>query len=106
MKKSLEEDLERLKNGYDERAEGMAKLTGESETLKKEIAEIADMRDSEAVDLGELDSRLEASDREREGLLVSRAEAGKDIENAGRELSEAELRLAESRAGISETRKP
>ena len=102
MKKSLEEDLERLKNGYDERAEGMAKLTGESETLKKEIAEIADTRDSEAVDLGELDSRLEASDREREGLLVSRAEAGKDIENAGRELSEAELRLAESRAGISE----
>ncbi|MCI8386923.1 MAG: chromosome segregation protein SMC [Clostridiales bacterium] len=96
MRASLERDLERLQTGFDERAEGIAKLKDEVDDITNTNANIAAKRSDESLKLGELDMKLDEQEKSRGELLISRAEAGKDAETAEHELEDSKLRLDES----------
>lgn len=102
MRASLERDLERLKSGFDERAEGIAKLKAESAEIEAANNLISNERSEETLRLGELDVQIDELEKSRGELLVSRAEAAKDAENAERELSDADQRLSDSAAEAEE----
>ena len=96
MIESLGRDLEKIKSGFDERAEGIAKLKKESDEIGAANRLIAEKREAEASELGDLDIRAEELEAERSGLMVSRAEAAKDVETAGEKLSETKNNIEEN----------
>ncbi len=96
MIESLGRDLEKIKSGFDERAEGIAKLKKESDEIGEANRLIAEKRAAEASELGDLDIRAEELEAERSGLMVSRAEAAKDVETAGEKLSETKNNIEEN----------
>ena len=102
MRASLERDLERLREGAAERADGIVKLKAESEEIAAKNAKIASKRQEEALTLGELDVRIDELEQGRSDLLVRRAELAKDAESAAHELDETRGRLAESETEAGE----
>ena len=96
LKKSLEDDLERLRRDADERADGIAKLRDETAKIIADNQRISTERDDGALRLGEYDIKIESLENKRSELLISRAEAGRDSENAAHILEDAERRLNEA----------
>ena len=96
LKKSFEDDLERLRRGADERADGIARLREETAKIISDNQKISTERDDGALRLGEYDIKIESLEKKRSELLISRAEAGRDSENAAHILEDAESRLAEA----------
>lgn len=96
LKKSIEDDLERLRRDADERADGIAKLRDETAKIIADNQKISTERDDGALRLGEYDIKIESLENKRSDLLISRAEAGRDSENAAHILEDAESRLAEA----------
>lgn len=96
LKKSFEDDLERLRRDADERADGIAKLKAETEDITAENAKISTERSDGASRLGDFDIQIESLEKKRSELLISRAEAGRDSENAAHTLEAAEARLADA----------
>ena len=94
---SLGRDLEKLKSGFDERAEGIAKLNEEVESITAANRLIADTRTKESSELGDLDIQTEELEAKREESMISRAEVSKDVEAS-------ETRLGEIKQSIEETR--
>ncbi len=98
---SLGKDYEKLKLGFDERAEGIRKLGEESSECETKIAQLKKSRLEGGNKLGELDLRLDELEKKRGELNISRAETARDHENATRELFEARERLSESIAEVA-----
>lgn len=96
LKKSFEDDLERLRRDADERADGIARLREETAKIISDNQKISTERDDGALRLGEYDIKIESLENKRSELLISRAEAGRDSENAAHILEDAESRLAEA----------
>ncbi len=96
LQKSLEDDLARLRRDADERADGIAKLKAETEDITAENAKISTERSDGASRLGDFDIQIESLEKKRSELLISRAEAGRDSENAAHTLEAAEARLADA----------
>ncbi len=96
LQKSLEDDLARLRRDADERADGIAKLKAETEDITAENAKISTERSDGASRLGDFDIQIESLEKKRSELLISRAEAGRDSENAAHILEDAERRLNEA----------
>ncbi|MBO5218733.1 MAG: chromosome segregation protein SMC, partial [Clostridia bacterium] len=102
LRASLERDLEALINSAAERADTVRTLREETEEIRAKGEELAALRETGISELGACEEALEAFEQSRSGLLVQRAEAGKDVENAGRELAETQERLAEAEAEAEE----
>lgn len=96
MRASLERDLEDIRNGAAERADGIAKLKAECDAISESAEKLGADRQSGAARLGELEEAIEDSDRAKSELLVRRAEAVKDVELCEHDLSEAGDRLSEN----------
>ena len=96
LKKSFEDDLERLRRDADERADGIARLREETAKIISDNQKISTERDDGALRLGEYDIKIESLENKRSELLISRAEAGRDSENAAHILEDAESRFAEA----------
>ncbi len=97
MIESLTRDLERLKAGFDERAEGISKLKLESEELEDVNRQIGEKREKESIELGELDILTDELEASRSELLVSRAETSKDVEAARERLDGVKQSIDENR---------
>ena len=102
LRASLERDLEALINSAAERADTVRTLREETEEIRAKGEALAALRETGISELGACEEALEAFEQSRSGLLVQRAEAGKDVENAGRELVETQERLAEAEAEAEE----
>ncbi len=96
LKKSFEDDLERLRRDANERADGIARLRDETAKIIADNQRLSTERDDGALRLGEYDIKIESLENKRSELLISRAEAGRDSENAAHILEDAESRLAEA----------
>ena len=96
LQKSLEDDLSRLRRDADERADGIAKLKAETEDITAENAKISTERSDGVSRLGDFDIQIESLEKKRGELLISRAESGRDSENAAQTLEAAEKRLADA----------
>ena len=102
MRASLERDLEDIRNGAAERADGIAKLKAECEAIAQSAERLGADRQNGAAELGALEEALDDADRMRSDLLVHRAEAFKDVEGCERELEETKLRLDENAGEIED----
>ncbi len=102
MSESLERDLQTLKDGAAERADGITRLKEESAQLTCEQEKLSASREAGINKLGALEEALENYDIKRSELLVRRAEVGKDVENAEKALEEMRKRLSESMAESDE----
>ncbi len=102
MIESLKRDLERLKSGFDERAEGIARLSREAEELSAANRLISESRDKGASELGELDIEAERLEKLRGELLISRAETAKDIESCESKLDELKSQADENQSSAAD----
>lgn len=102
MIESLGRDLEKLKNGFDERAEGINRLQGEVDEITAANRLIADKRASEAGELGDLDILTDELEKQREESMISRAEVAKDVESSGMKLEEIKQAISENTAASAE----
>ena len=102
MIESLGRDLEKLRSGFDERAEGIAKIKKEADEIEAGNKVIADRRAVEASELGDLDIRAEELEAERNSLMVSRAEASKDVETGEEKLSSTRADIDANKAESDE----
>ncbi len=96
MRASLERDLEAIKTGAAERADGTQKLKAECDEAVASIDGLKSEREAGASKLGLLEELIEDTEREHSDLLVKRAEALKDVELREYDLSETKERLSET----------
>jgi len=102
MHASLERDLDAIRTGAAERADGIEKLKSECDEASVNIAELKSAREEGASKLGLLEELIEDTEREHSELLVKRAEALKDVELCEHDLYETNERLNETQAESEE----
>ncbi len=96
MRASLERDLEAVKTDATRRAEGIAAIKAEIESIAGSSEKLTAERESGISKLGELEEIIDDCERLRNELLVRRAEAGKDVELATLEVEQTNARLNEN----------
>jgi len=96
MRASLQRDLEAIKTGAAERADGIGKLKAECDETAAHNEELTKAREEGASRLGMLEELIDDCERDHSDLLVKRAEAIKDVELCEHDLEDTRDRLNEN----------